>query len=118
MTEKDKWMNMALHELETAEYNLEGSILDAAAFHCQQAVEKALKALYIKEYKRLIRTHDLLFLGKKLNLPDDLIEICDAINPFYIGARYPDMYEEYGEEEVEEAINRAREVIEWVRKKI
>jgi len=32
MTEKDKWMNMALHDIETAEYNLKGNILDAAAF--------------------------------------------------------------------------------------
>lgn len=118
MTEKDKWMIMALQDIETAEYNLKGNILDAAAFYCQQAVEKALKALYIKEHEKLIRTHDLLFLGKKLNLPDDLTEICDEISPLYIGTRYPDMYEEYTEEEIEEAINKARSVIEWVRKKI
>ena len=118
MSETDKWMNMALHDLETSEYNLEGNILDVSAFYCQQAVEKALKALYIKEYGKLIRTHDLLFLAKKLNLPGDLIEICDEINPFYIGTRYPDMYEEYTQKEVEEAINKVRGVIEWVKKKI
>jgi HEPN domain-containing protein len=118
MTEKDKWMNRALHDIETAEYNLKGNILDAAAFYCQQAVEKALKALYIKEYKKLIRSHDLLFLGNKINLPDELIEICDGINPFYTGTRYPDMYEEYSEEEIEEAIIEARRVIEWVKTKI
>jgi len=47
-----------------------------------------------------------------------LIEICDGINPFYTGTRYPDMYEEYSEEEIEEAIIEARRVIEWVKMKI
>ena len=111
-------MEMALRDLRTAHYNFEGNILDAAAFYCQQAMEKALKAAYIKKHQKLIKAHDLVFLAKELDLPDELIQICDEINPFYVGTRYPDMYEEYTKEEVKEAINKAREVIEWLRARI
>jgi HEPN domain-containing protein len=36
-----------------------------AAFFAQQAAEKALKAVYIKNFGKLIKTHDLFLIGKK-----------------------------------------------------
>ena len=43
--EVKNWLEQAEHEIEVAEYNFEGNILDAAAFYSQQAAEKALKSL-------------------------------------------------------------------------
>jgi len=37
------WLEEAEHDIDVAEYNLEGNMLDAAAFFSQQAAEKALK---------------------------------------------------------------------------
>ena len=49
MKEAEKWWEKAKKDLVTAEYNLKGDMLDAAAFFAQQAVEKALKSLEIKK---------------------------------------------------------------------
>jgi HEPN domain-containing protein len=43
--EVKNWLEQAEHDIEVAEYNLEGNMLDAAAFYSQQAAEKALKSL-------------------------------------------------------------------------
>lgn len=116
--ESESWLKKSDHDFDTAIYNLQGKRLDAAAFYCQQAVEKALKALYIQEYRELVRTHDLVFMGKKLKIPEDLLKICDEVNPFYVETRYPDVYEEYTERDVSEAVMKAKRVIEWVKERI
>jgi len=117
--EVKEWMNRAEHDLETATYNLKGDRIDAAAFFCQQAVEKALKAIYIKKFGKLIKTHDLSMLGEKVNLPDNLLELCDELIPFYIETRYPGVYENTCEiDEVEEMINKSEELIKWVKERI
>jgi HEPN domain-containing protein len=41
--EVKNWLDQAEHDIEVAEYNFEGNMLDAAAFYSQQAAEKALK---------------------------------------------------------------------------
>jgi hypothetical protein len=41
--EVKNWLEQAEHDIEVAEYNLKGNMLDAAVFYSQQATEKALK---------------------------------------------------------------------------
>jgi HEPN domain-containing protein len=69
MADERNWLNRAEHDLKTSKVNLEQKIYDAAAFYCQQSVEKALKALYIKQHSELVKAHDLNFLGRKVDLP-------------------------------------------------
>ena len=102
--EVKNWLKKAEHDLTTSMVNFQEEIYDASAFFCQQAVEKALKALYIQKFKKLIRTHDLVYLGKKVNLPGELLEFCDDINSFYIETRYPDSYAEFEKDYVESFI--------------
>jgi HEPN domain-containing protein len=118
MKEVKKWMEKAEHDLNTARINLQQKIYDASAFFCQQAVEKALKALYIKKFRRLFKTHDLYLLGKRLDLPKELLEVCDEISSLYVETRYPDSYAEFNKEKVSKTIQKAKEVIKWVKKKI
>jgi HEPN domain-containing protein len=107
MNEEEEWLGKALHDMETARANFQQNIYDASAFFCQQAVEKALKALYIKKFKKLLKTHDLYLLGQKVGLPNNLLEICDKISPFYVETRYPDSYAEFDEETVKKAIKKS-----------
>ncbi|MDA3850814.1 MAG: HEPN domain-containing protein [Spirochaetaceae bacterium] len=63
------------------------------AFHCQQAAEKYLKALYVNSNQPIMRTHDLGVLLEIL-LPlypelKSLLEICDRLTPFGVVTRYP-----------------------------
>lgn len=110
----ERWLERAKKELETATYLAEGGYFEDAAFHSQQAAEKALKAAYMKKFGELTKTHELVFLGKKVGVPGEVLESCEALNPFFVQTRYPDYAEILSEEDCRETIESAKEVIEWV----
>ena len=85
-----------------------------ACFQAQQAVEKGLKAIYIKKYKKLLKVHDLVLLSKKINAPRKIIILCSKINPAYLDARYPDISKSYTEEDSKEILNYALDVLKWI----
>ncbi len=76
-----RWRDRATEDLETAKFNFRGEKYRAAAFFSQQAAEKALKALYIKRFRKLKKAHDLFLLATELNLPGDLVELCKELSP-------------------------------------
>lgn len=43
----ERWMDQARHDLDTARKTFEIQLYDVALVSCEQALEKALKALYI-----------------------------------------------------------------------
>jgi HEPN domain-containing protein len=89
--------------------------LDVAAFLCHEAAEKALKALFIRRFKKLWKTHDLFELAKKLRADKKIVEISKELNPHYIATRYP-VVETYSKEDVERYVKLAEEVIRWAEK--
>jgi HEPN domain-containing protein len=60
------WLRRAREDLRAAEVDLaaEPPLLADAAFHCQQAVEKALKGLLARHDHVFPRTHDLAQLAR------------------------------------------------------
>ena len=66
---------------------------DSICFHCQQCVEKYLKAMLVRDQRRFPRTHDLAVLlslvaptGNHLRkIENDLSDL----NPYSVIARYP-----------------------------
>ncbi len=108
-----KWLERAKLDLQTARYLLEGEYYLDAVFHAQQSVEKALKALYLKKFNELVKTHELVFLAKKVDAPNEILELCEALNPFFVQTRYPDYEEEITAEEAEKIIKDATMVIKW-----
>jgi HEPN domain-containing protein len=68
------WLEEAEHDIDVAEYNLEGNMLDAAAFYPQQAAEKALKSLYISKFNDLWKVHDLVRIAKRIHAPTRIVE--------------------------------------------
>ena len=67
--EVKNWLEQAEHDIEVAEYNFDGNMLDAAAFYSQQAAEKALKSLYLLKFNKLWRVHDLVRIAKRVEAP-------------------------------------------------
>jgi len=67
-------------------------ILDNACFHCQQAVEKSLKAFLTYSGKDIQKTHDIYFLLSECAKIDNIFSTIDVlnINDFAVQARYPD----------------------------
>lgn len=113
--EVKNWLEQAEHDIEVAEYNFDGNMLDAAAFYSQQAAEKALKSLYLSKFNKLWRVHDLVRIAKRVEAPTKIVRLCAKITPAYTGTRYPDVCNEYDRRDVEEILRGAKEVLEWAK---
>ncbi len=92
------WIRKAESDLRNVANNLQvgGDDLptDTLAFHCQQAVEKYLKAYLVSKDVSYPFTHDLALLIRKCSdLEPEFMEIMEAaesLTPFAVEARYPD----------------------------
>ncbi len=122
--EATKWWKQALEDLDTAKYNASGNKYYAAAFFCHQAVEKALKALYLAREKELPgRTHSLIALARKLEVPQRYHRFLKELTAEYVVSRYPNATDEipaalYGPEILEDYIRRSEEVLRWVEEEL
>lgn len=117
--EVKRWLEQAEADFKSAKYNLKGSLYSLASFLCQQAVEKALKALLIEQKSKFPKIHDLVRLARLANLPAELIEKCERLTYVYTDSRYPDTSTiRYTKKESEIDVEYAKEIIEWVKKRL
>lgn len=87
--ESKKWLEQAKSDLKAAQNSFKTKNFDWACFQAQQAAEKSLKALILRRQGKLIKTHDLVFLGAEVDLPDNFKEACKELTLIYIHVRYP-----------------------------
>lgn len=117
-----KWLLKAEHDLMNAQIVIQYNplILDTACFHCQQAVEKYLKAFLIYKGDPIEKTHNLFFLFDKCSKIDsDFLNIdIKNLNDFGIEIRYPDNFLSPSEEETKEYLQLAFEIKHLAAKKI
>jgi HEPN domain-containing protein len=88
------WLLYADRDLMGAKTLLESSksLINLAAFHCQQAVEKYFKAYLLENDWELEKTHDLIKLNKEIIKIKDLNfdkNVLSRINKIYAGSKYP-----------------------------
>jgi HEPN domain-containing protein len=88
------WMYHAEQDLMAARaLSRRADLFEPAVFHCQQAVEKALKGFMLYKSRRLFDGHNITWLCKQAALTDaaftPFIEKTAELNKFYIEARYP-----------------------------
>ncbi len=91
MNEYERWFVQAQEDFDTACFNIKGKKWKAGVFFLQQAVEKALKSLVIKKFRKLTKTHDLLLLAREVAVPQNIADSCAKLNPAYGYTRYPDV---------------------------
>jgi HEPN domain-containing protein len=88
------WLAKADADIVGARTLLAGAQLDLAAFHAQQALEKALKALLVAAAQDVRRSHDIDMLATlaRAYWPDLLPSpfALAAISQWYVTTRYPD----------------------------
>ena len=119
MEEYKDWLKQAEKDLDTAKYNLDGNKTEAGFFFLQQSAEKALKAIYIKKFKELLKVHDLVILAKKLNAPKQILEYCTKLTPAYQYTRYPDVSKVDDLKEVQDDfILYSEEIIKWCKENL
>ena len=90
----EDWIMFADRDLTAAELLLkdEHSLTNIVAFHCQQTIEKYLKAFWVENDIPIIKTHDLVKLNniaknvKDLGIDDKKLNV---INEVYVETRYP-----------------------------
>jgi HEPN domain-containing protein len=89
----EHWLLFAERDLKSAKLLLNDETLTTiAAFHCQQAVEKGLKAIFENQNLKIPRLHNLEILYQKANIEKSVhvdLEILQRINEVYIDSRYP-----------------------------
>jgi HEPN domain-containing protein len=87
-----EWLEISAEDLQAAETMLAGGRYLYVIFMCQQAVEKMLKAVYVKNKKEVPpRTHNLLYLVDVLDIDvgDANRALLSELNQFYLESRYP-----------------------------
>ena len=95
--------------------------LEIICFHCQQAAEKAIKALFILKEIEVIKIHDLAILLHKIesffSVPVAVKNAGDDLTPFVATFRYPQS------PDIDEALTRKaladmETVITWCKEQI
>lgn len=118
------WLSRAISSLEkasTASSNPKVCFEDLC-FDCQQAVEKALKALLLSLDVPFPKTHSLNLLIDLLSdrgviIPDS-IEVIEEMSNYAVATRYPGEYEPVTKEEFNKALRLTDSILKWVERKI
>ncbi|MGO9266538.1 MAG: HEPN domain-containing protein [Candidatus Binataceae bacterium] len=116
VAETRDWPSKATEDLEAAELLLTGGspLPSPAAFHAQQAAEKAQKAFLTWHKQIFTKTHDLGMLGAKCVAIDVTLETVSSsvasVSSYAVEARYPGPWDEPTVAEAQEAVKLAREM--------
>ena len=122
--ESKRWLDQGKADLKSARHCLKSKDYYLCAFMSQQACEKALKALYLKEFKELRKIHDLTFFAKKMDFSQDLIAKCEFLTKAYIETRYADVAgtsipsEKISKKDAENFLKASSEVFLCIKKKL
>lgn len=115
----NQWMRRARADLAVTELIDDQRLApEIVAFHAQQAVEKALKALLVLRQVDFPRTHDL---GTLLRLCDaagysGIADISDIVTltRYAVASRYPGETDAVEHDDAQVAADRATQVLAWV----
>ncbi|MEA3476430.1 MAG: HEPN domain-containing protein [Candidatus Cloacimonadota bacterium] len=120
----NKWIKKAEKDLLTAERELsfEDPITDTICFHCQQSIEKYLKAFLVYHQIYFPKTHRIMDLIELCATKDpsfkDELQDADNLTDYAVELRYPDVSFEPEIEDANEAFEIAKKIKEFVLNKI
>ena len=118
--EIERWMEYAQSDLEAARILCRGEGYPAAVFHCQQSLEKALKALYMAEVNEMfLRTHSLAEIAESTSFPKEHFAFLRELTSKYTDSRYPSfptekLSEMYDEDYSVRILQQTQELMKWI----
>jgi len=120
-TTTQKWVEQARYDLETARAMAGAGRFLYVLFCCQQAIEKALKALIVERTNEFPpRIHSLPRLAQTcgLELTGEIEDLFASLSAFYIQTRYPEEIESLGaqitREKAQTALRKTEETVQWL----
>lgn len=122
--ETANWWKQAKKDLESAEKNFKIGEYHLVVFLCQQAVEKGLKAYFIKTKQTSPgTTHSLIYLATETKVPTKFHKFLRSLMPQFVNTRYPDAAygvpsELYDKEIASDFLKKTTEVIKWLKTQI
>lgn len=124
--ETREWVQLAEEDLSVAELALREDIYRGCIFHCQQSIEKLLKAIWVERATEGYppREHDLTVLAEKAEVALDRARknFFDALSKQYMPTRYADVaIEEEVEYSAEQADNYYEQTVsgfQWLRQQL
>ncbi|MCR5685586.1 MAG: HEPN domain-containing protein [Lachnospiraceae bacterium] len=127
--EYNLWLQYSQTDYECAKYLNEAPMhpkpLNIICYHCQQAAEKAAKALvvYFGSQGGMAKNHDIEFQlnqvknlvkeNKGISIPKEILEIASDISIYASEPRYPKELIA-NEQDVEKALTDSRKIMDWV----
>lgn len=114
------WLVKANRDLLSARELSEGDmpLLDTAAYHCQQAAEKAVKGYLLYNDVRFEKSHDIELLVSQASHVDpgfaECFEAARLLTPLAVEYRYPGDFVEPEPQEFQEAYSAARNLYFFV----
>jgi HEPN domain-containing protein len=122
--EIEDWFEEGLNDFKNAKTMVTVEIYNVATFYCEQALQKLLKATWMK-IKRTYppKSHKISYLGAQLNAPPNIINLLNKIAPFYFISKYPDAANGVPskiitKETAQEIVQATTEVIQWIKTRI
>ena len=128
MTPEEKiehWLDIAEYDLETATAMQESGRYLYTVFMCQQALEKLLKAIHIRQTgKEAPRTHNLIYLSGLANIQPETeyLQTMTRLNTYYIEGRYPSYKQKLSQlldkHTTEDLLNKSQEIFQWLKSQL
>jgi HEPN domain-containing protein len=116
-----QWAERAEYDLDTADAMLEAGRYVYVLFCCQQAAEKALKAVIIQKTGQMPpRIHNLLRLTETagIELSEERIDLLTKLSGYYIKSRYPEGIRAAGaaitQALAREVLAKTEQTVKWV----
>ena len=91
--QENYWLKIAQYDLDTADSMLKTGRYLYVGFMCHQSIEKLLKGIYSNKFNSVPpRIHNLarLLVDLDKEIPVDLLDFLNDLNPLNIATRYPD----------------------------
>ena len=93
--EVERWLEKARDDLGVAQHLNElyhPKPVEIICFHCQQAAEKAIKAVILaRGVQKIPKSHELVFLLEQLGvtIEERLLDFADSLTQYAVKVRYP-----------------------------
>jgi HEPN domain-containing protein len=121
------WIELSDYDIETAAAMLISKRYLYVSFMAHQAIEKILKAYFVKSNKETAPfSHSLSYIAKQSEIFDLFSEeqkdLIDMLEPLNIEARYPShkkqLFESLTDERCKTILEKTKELHSWIKKKL